>query len=337
MKSYEKTFENARVLITGGLGFIGSNLAQKLVSLNAHVTIIDSLIPQYGGNIHNVHGIERRVKINIADVRDIYSMNFLVQNQDFIFNLAGQVSHISSMIDPFPDLEINCKAQLIILEACRHNNPRVKIVFAGSRSEYGRVESIPVNENHPTRPVDVNGINNVAGEQYHLLYNNVYGIRSTSLRLTNTYGPRHSMKSSDQSFLNWFVRLAIDGQTIQVFSDGSQKRDFNYIDDVLDAFLVAAASDQTNGEIFNLGAPEPISVLEVTKLLLEVAGTGSLQMVPFPEDRKKIEIGDYWGDYSKIQKLLGWEPQISLREGLQRTVDYYRIHKNHYWTTESIR
>jgi UDP-glucose 4-epimerase len=335
MKNYEAAFENARVLITGGLGFIGSNLAHKLVGLNAHVTIVDSLIPQYGGNIYNVRDIEDRVKINIADVRDIYSMNFLVQNQDYIFNLAGQVSHISSMVDPFPDLEINCRAQLIILEACRHNNPNVKIVFAGSRSQYGRVKSIPVNESHPTIPVDVNGINNNAGEAYHLLYNNVYGIRATSLRLTNTYGPRHSMKSSDQSFLNWFVRLAIDGQTIQLFSDGSQKRDFNYIDDVANAFLIAAASEQANGEIFNLGATEPISVLEVTKLLLEVAGTGSYTMVPFPEDRKKIEIGDYWGDYSKIKQLLEWEPRISLREGLQRTVDFYRTHKNHYWITES--
>jgi UDP-glucose 4-epimerase len=241
------------------------------------------------------------------------------------------VSHISSMVDPFPDLEINCRAQLIILEACRHNNPNVKIVFAGSRSQYGKVKSIPVNENNPTIPLDVNGINNNAGEAYHLLYNNVYGIRATSLRLTNTYGPRHSMKSSEQSFLNWFVRLAIDGRTIEIFSDGSQKRDFNYIDDVTEAFLMAAASDQTNGEIFNLGAPEPISVLDVTRLLLEVAGTGSYKMVAFPEDRKKIEIGDYWGDYSKIRKLLGWEPKISLRQGLQKTVDFYRTNKNHYW------
>ncbi len=334
MESYEKVFKNAHVLITGGLGFIGSNLAHRLVALNAHVTIVDSLIPQYGGNIYNVRGIKDRVKVNIADVRDIYSMNFLVQKQDYIFNLAGQVSHISSMIDPFPDLEINCRAQLIILEACRHNNPNVKIVFAGSRSQYGRVKSIPVNERHPTNPVDVNGINNNAGEQYHLLYNHVHGIRAASLRLTNTYGPRHSMKSSDQSFLNWFVRLAIDGQAIQIFGDGGQKRDFNHVDDVVNAFLMVASSDQANGEIFNLGAPEPISVLDVTKLLLETAGTGSYKMVPFPLDRKKIEIGDYWGDYTKIKGLLGWEPRISLREGLQTTIDFYRAHKNHYWINE---
>jgi UDP-glucose 4-epimerase len=331
MEAYEAAFEDKRVLITGGLGFIGSNLAHRLAALGARVTIVDSLIPQYGGNIYNIHDIADRVKVNIADVRDIYSMNSLVQRQDLIFNLAGQVSHLSSMIDPFPDLEINCKAQLIILEACRHHNAEVKIVFAGSRSQYGRTHSLPVNEDHPLNPIDVNGINNTAGERYHLLYNDIYGIRAVSLRLTNTYGSRHSMKSPDQSFLNWFIRLVIDHQTIQVFGDGQQLRDFNYIDDVVDALLMAGADDRANGQVYNLGALQPISVVDVTRLLIGIAGTGQFEFVPFPEERKKIEIGNYWGDFSKIRSQLGWTPHVTLQDGLARTLNFYREHKQHYW------
>lgn len=331
MEQFERIFENKRILITGGLGFIGSNLAHKLVDLKGKVTLVDSLIPQYGGNIHNVREIADRLTINIADVRDLYSMNFLVQKQDFIFNLAGQVSHIQSMKDPFTDMQINCEAQLVLLEACRHNNPAAKIVFAGTRGQYGRAISLPVNENHPLNPIDVNGINNTAGEMYHILYNRTYGIRATSLRLTNTYGPRHSMKSDDQSFLNWFIRQAIDNETIKIFGDGKQKRDFNYIDDVVNAFLLVAASDKANGEVFNLGSLEPVSVADVTKLLLEVAGTGRMEFVPFPPDRTKIEIGDYWGDYSKIRNQFGWAPKISLTDGIQNTVAFYRQNKKFYW------
>jgi UDP-glucose 4-epimerase len=331
MEQFEGIFENKRILITGGLGFIGSNLAHKLVELRANVTLIDSLIPQYGGNIHNVREIADRVTINIADVRDIYSMNFLVQKQDYIFNLAGQVSHIQSMKDPFTDMEINCTAQLVLLEACRHNNPDTKIIFAGTRGQYGRATSLPVNENHPLNPIDVNGINNTAGEMYHILYNKIYGIRATSLRLTNTYGPRHSMKSDDQSFLNWFIRQAIDNETIKIFGEGKQKRDFNYIDDVINAFLMVAASEKSNGEIFNLGSQEPMSVADVTRLLLEIAGSGKIQFVPFPPDRTKIEIGDYWGDYSKIREHFGWTPKIPLAEGIHSTVAFYRKYKPFYW------
>jgi len=331
MRDFRGAFQNRRVLITGGLGFIGSNLARRLVELSADITIVDSMIPEYGGNLFNVHDISDRVKINFADIRDGFSMNHLVQNKEFIFNLAGQVSHLRSMTDPFPDLDINCRAQLSLLEACRHNNPDVKVLFAGTRGQYGRAQSLPVNENHPMNPVDVNGINNIAGEQYHILYNKIYGLRTTSLRLTNTYGPRHSMKSDDQSFLNWLIRRAIEGHTIQVFGDGSQKRDFNYVDDVVDAFLLAAVDDRTDGDVFNLGAPEPVSVLEVTKLLLEVIDNGKYEVVPFPENRKKIEIGDYWGDYSKIKHLLGWSPTTTLKDGLNKTVEFYRKYKQHYW------
>src|SRR3990172_10681917 len=334
MKAYEQAFDGKHVLITGGLGFIGSNLAQRLVNLQAAVTIVDSLIPQYGGNIHNIREISDRVRVNIADVRDISSMNVLVQNQEYIFNLAGQVSHLMSMSDPIPDLEINCRAQLTLLEACRHHNPEVKIVYAGTRGQYGRPDSVPVTEKHLLKPIDVNGINKAAGELYHILYNNIYGIRATSLRLTNTYGPRHSMKSSDQSFLNWFIRLAIDGEKIKIFGDGEQKRDFNYIDDVVRAFLMVAAGEKSNGEVFNLGSWKPISIREVTELLLEATKTGSYEFVPFPEDRRRIEIGDFWGDFSKIRSFFGWEPKVPLKEGLERTVEYYLKNKEHYWNNK---
>ena len=331
MRDHERFFEGKRVLITGGLGFIGSNLAHKMVSLHTHVTLVDSLIPHYGGNIHSVRDFADQVTVNIADVRDIYSMNYLVQKQDYIFNLAGQVSHIMSMADPFPDLEINCKAQLTLLEACRRNNPEVKIIFAGTRGQYGKPRFLPVNEKHPLNPVDVNGINKTAGEMYHILYNHIYGIRAASLRLTNTYGPRHTMKNSDQSFLNWFVRLAMDAKTIPIFGDGQQKRDFNYIDDAIEAFLLIAASDGANGEVFNLGGPKPVSILDVTRMLLEITGKGRYELVPYPEERKKIEIGEYWGDYTKIQKLFGWEPKVSLEEGIRKTVEFYLQNKQFYW------
>jgi UDP-glucose 4-epimerase len=332
MGDYRDDFRNRRVLITGGLGFIGSNLAFKLVQYGANITIVDSMIPEYGGNLYNVNDIANRININFTDVRDIYSMNHLVRDQEFIFNLAGQVSHLRSMSDPFPDLEINCRAQLSLLESCRDRNPDVKIVFAGTRGQYGRVQSLPVNENHPMVPVDVNGINKIAGEQYHILYNKMYGMRTASLRLTNTYGPRHSMKSDDQSFLNWLVRRAIDGHVIQVFGDGSQRRDFNYVDDVVDAFLMVAADERSNGEVYNLGGHNPVSVLEVTKILLDVVGYGKYELVEFPSIRKKIEIGEYWGDHSKITNLTGWKPTVDLNDGLQRTVDFYRKNKQHYWT-----
>jgi len=318
-------------MITGGLGFIGSNLAHKLVELGANVLLVDSLIPDYGGNLFNIAGIRDKVKVNIADVRDENAMNYLVRDQNYIFNLAGQVSHIDSMNDPYTDLEINCRSQLSILEACRKSNPTVKIVFAGTRQQYGKPQYLPVDEKHLMCPTDVNGINKMAGEWYHIVYNNVYGIRATSLRLTNTYGPRQLMKHNRQGFIGWFIRQAIDGKEIQIYGDGQQVRDLTYVDDVVDAFLRAAANDKTNGEVFNLGGLEPINLLELTQMLLEITGTGSYRLVPFPEEKKKIDIGDVYCDYTKVKKVLGWEPQVSLREGLKKTVRYCREYQQHYW------
>jgi len=331
MQDLTKPFHDKNVMITGGLGFIGSNLAIRLATAGARVTVVDSLIDDYGGNLFNLHGYEDRLRINIADVRTRSTMNYLVRGQHYIFNLAGQVSHIDSMENPYNDLEINCISQLSILEACRRFNPAVKIVFAGTRQQYGKPQYLPVDERHLMIPADVNGINKIAGEMYHLLYNNVYGIRACSLRLTNTYGPRMLMKHNRQGFIGVFIRQAINGECIKIFGDGKQRRDYNYVDDVVDAFLLAAADDRANGEAFNLGGLEVFSLLRFVEMLLEITGSGSYEIVPFPEEKKRIDIGDYYGNYEKLRSLLGWEPQVRLREGLERTVDYFRKYKQHYW------
>lgn len=317
-------------MITGGLGFIGSNLARRLVQLGAKVLLVDSLIPDYGGNLFNIHGIEDRVRVNIADVRQESTMSHLVRGQSVIFNLAGQVSHTDSMRDPHTDLEINCRSQLTILEACRRNNPDVKVVFAGTRQVYGKPDRLPVDEDHLVRPVDVNGINKAAGENYHLLYNNVFGVRACSLRLTNVYGPRQLVKHNRQGFIGWFIRLAVEDREIQIYGDGSQLRDFVYVDDAADAFLRAGASDECNGRVFNVGGDAPISHRDLVHLLIEVAGTGRVSYVEWPPDKRAIDIGSFYADWSRFKAAVGWTPRVSLREGLTRTVAYYRQNLQQY-------
>jgi UDP-glucose 4-epimerase len=326
---YRRLFSGKRVLITGGLGFIGSNLACCLVQLGSEVVLVDSLIPEYGGNLFNIEGIRARVRVNISDVRDEHSMKYLIQGQDYLFNLAGQTSHMDSMQDPNTDLEINCRAQLSILETCRKYNPSLKIVFASTRQIYGKPEYLPVDEKHLLRPVDVNGINKMAGEWYHILYNNVYGIRSCALRLTNTYGPRMRVKDARQTFLGIWVRLLVEGKTFEVW-DGEQLRDFTYVDDAVDALLLAAANDVGNGQAFNLGGECAISLKDLASLLVDANGGGEYKVRSFPEDRKRIDIGDYYADDRLIRKVLGWEPKVPLREGLARTLAYYRPELKHY-------
>src|SRR5256885_4186006 len=253
MSDYRDFYRARRVMITGGLGFIGSNLARQLVDLGADILLVDSLIPDYGGNLFNIDGIGDRVHVNVADVRQQSTMNYLVRDRAVIFNLAGQVSHIDSMRDPYTDLEINCRSQLTILEACRYNNPGAKVVFAGTRQIYGRPISLPVDESHLVMPTDVNGINKAAGEYYHLVYNNVFHVSACSLRLTNVYGPRQLVKHDRQGFIAWFIRLAVENKTIQIYGDGSQLRDFVYVDDAADAFLRAGASPSGDGGTFNVG------------------------------------------------------------------------------------
>jgi UDP-glucose 4-epimerase len=334
--AYQEFYRGRAVMITGGLGFIGSNLARCLVGLGADVLLVDSLIPDYGGNLFNIDGLADRVRVNIADIRQQSTMNYLVRDRDVIFNLAGQVSHIDSMREPYTDLEINCRSQLTLLEACRHHNPRAKVVFAGTRQVYGRPDSLPVDETHLVRPTDVNGINKAAGEYYHLVYNNVFGIRACSLRLTNVYGPRQLISHNRQGFIGWFIRLAIEGRPIQIYGDGSQLRDFVFVDDAADAFLRAGADDACNGEVFNVGGDEPISHRDLAALLFEVAGSGRAEYVPWPAEKRAIDIGSFYADSSKFKRATRWTPRVALAHGLRRTIDFYRQHYRRYVPASSV-
>lgn len=324
-------FSGARVLITGGIGFIGSNLARRLVGHGARVTLADSLIPQYGGNLRNIADLHDRVTVNVCDVRDRFAFEYLVREQDYLFNLAGQTSHMDSMTDPQTDLDINAAAQLSILEACRRANPRIRLVFASTRQLYGRPDYLPVDEKHPIRPVDVNGINKLAGEGYHLLYSNVYGIRASVLRLTNTYGPGMRVKDARQTFLGIWIRQLLEGQPIKVFGDGTQLRDFNYVDDCVDALVLSAVSDLAIGKVYNLGSSEVVSLKDLARLMQQLVPGGSFEVVPFPPERKAIDIGDYYSDFSLIHGELGWTPGVGLREGLLRSIDFYDKNRQFYW------
>ena len=324
-------FQGKNILITGGLGFIGSNLARRLRTFGARITLADSLIPQYGGNLQNIADLRDEVTVNICDVRDRFAIEYLVGGQDFLFNLAGQTSHLDSMTDPQTDLDINASAQLSILEACRKVNTGIRLVCASTRQIYGRPDYLPVDENHPIRPVDVNGINKLAGEGYHLLYSNVYGIRSSVLRLTNTYVPGMRVKDARQTFLGIWIKRVIVGERIDVFGDGKQRRDFNYVDDVVDALLLAATKDEAVGQVMNLGSDEVIGLADLAELLVRVSGQGMWELIPFPSERKAIDIGDYYGDWSKARRLLGWQPKVCLQEGLGHCLSYYRQNGAHYW------
>ncbi len=315
---------NKKILITGGLGFIGSNLTRRLVESGNNVKIIDSLIPEYGGNLRNVHDIQDKITVSQSDVRDVAAIKNLIKGHDYLFNLAGQTSHLDSMHDPITDLDINAKAQLSILEACRKYNPDIRIVFASTRQIYGKPKYLPVDEKHPRHPVDVNGINKIAGEQYHILYQEVYGIASSVLRLTNTYGPRMRIRDARQTFLGIWIRNLLEGKPIQVFGDGKQRRDYNYVEDVLDALLIGATEKNAIGKVYNLGAPDPLSLEDTAKIMCQKIEGGDYQLIPFPEDRKAIDVGDFICDYSAFRDQFGWEPKVSFEDGIQRSLEYFQ-------------
>jgi UDP-glucose 4-epimerase len=322
-------YRGKRVLITGGLGFIGSNLARRLVALGAHVSIVDSLVPEYGGNRRNLGDVRGQVRVHIADVRDWPKLPRLVAGQDFLFNLAGQTSHMDSMTDPQTDLDINCRAQLAILEACRLHNPGIRIVFASTRQLYGRPDYLPVDETHPIRPVDVNGINKLAGECFHLLYSRVHRITATALRLTNTIGPRMRIKDARQTFVGVWIRRVLEEQPLEVWG-GAQLRDFTYVDDAVDAFLLAGVHPKAAGKIYNLGGPPPIALEALAELLVTVNGGGAFVVRAFPADRKKIDIGDYYADDRLIRRELGWRPRTDLKAALAKTLAYFRRELRYY-------
>ena len=319
------------MLITGGLGFIGSTLAIRLAGAGVKVTIVDALIPEYGGNLFNIEEVKNKVRVEIADIRDSRKIDKLVAGQDIIFNLAGTLSHVDSMTDPMTDLEINCRAQLALLESVRKYNPQTRIVFAGTRNQYGKARYLPVDENHPQEPTDINGINSIAAEKYHLMYTHIYGIKTASLRMTNTYGSRHQMKHPRQGVLNWFIRQIMDGEKVKLYGTGRQIRDVNYIDDVVEALLLVAKSEKGWGEAYNLGGI-PITLLEFVKKIIQISGHGEAELVQFPKSRETIEIGDYIASYKKITQTYGWKPKVSLEEGISRTIEYYKKYRKHYWS-----
>jgi UDP-glucose 4-epimerase len=330
---YRAFYRGRRVLVTGGLGFIGSTLARALVDLDADVHVVDALIPSYGGNRFNLAGVEARVRVSIADIRDGDAMAKAVADREVIFNLAGQVSHIDSLRDPYTDLDINGRGHLVVLEACRAKNAAAKIVYAGTRQIYGKPDRLPVDESHVVRPTDVNGVSKAAGEALHLVYHNVFGVRACSLRLTNVYGPRQLISHNRQGFIGWFIRLALEGAEIQIYGDGSQVRDFVYVDDAADAFLRAGAMDAVNGGVFNVGGREPTAHRDLVQLLIQEAGRGSVRFVAWPEEKRRIDIGSFYSDSTRFERATGWRPAVDLRTGLSRTLTYYRAHLDQYLST----
>ncbi len=335
MTSIGSGLKGKRILVTGGLGFIGSNLSARLVQLGARVTIVDNMIPRLGGNLFNVNEIIDQVHINFSDVRDTHAMDHLVKGQEIIFHLAGQVNHVDSIRNPIQDLDINCRGTLVLLESCRKHNREAKIVFAGTRGEYGASVTLPVREDHPTNPKGIYAVTNLSAEKMVLVYDDVHGISGTCLRLTNTYGPRHQMAHDEYGVVNWFIRKAIDDERVPVFGDGRILRDFLFVDDAVNCFIAMAQCPQAFGEVFNVGTGIPYIFIELAKKIVETAGTGEVVFTEFTKERKEVEPGDYYTDISKVRQRVGWEPTIDLDAGLRKTVEFYRKHKEHYWKNSS--
>ncbi len=324
-------FDNKEVLVTGGLGFIGSNLCIELVKLGARVTIVDNMLPRQGGNLFNIRDIADRVTVNVSDVRNQLSMNHLVKGKDYIFHLAGQVNHVDSMKNPLQDLEINCVGTLVLLEALRHHNRDARVIFAGTRGEYGSSVKLPVDEDHPTNPKGIYAVTNLTAEKMVLVYDDVYRIRGACLRITNTYGPRHQMAHDEYGVFNWFIRKALDDEEIPVFGDGRILRDFLYVEDLVDSMLKVAAADEAYGKVFNVGTGVPVSFFDLAEKIVAIAGTGRTKFTEFTQERKEVEPGDYYADITRITGTTGWRPATSLDDGIARTIDFYRKHRKEYW------
>ncbi|HEX9733113.1 MAG TPA: NAD-dependent epimerase/dehydratase family protein [Thermoanaerobaculia bacterium] len=329
--SWAEAFAGRKALVTGGMGFIGSNLAIELARAGAEVTVVDAMIPGYGGNLFNVAPVRDAVTLNFADIRDANTMNYLIRGQDFVFHLAGQVDHVLSLTDPFPDIDMNIRGTAVVMEACKKHNPGARVIYTGTRGQYGPAVKLPVDESAPTSPKGIYEISRLSAEKIVQVYHDIHGVRSVLLRLTNVYGERAQMRHSRYGVVNWFVRLAIDGDAIQVFGDGSILRDYLYVGDCVRALLQCAASDAAYGEVFNVGVDRPTTFVELAETLIAVAGSGSWQFAPFSPERKAQEPGDYYSDIGKIRRLVGWSPTVGLEEGLRRTVDYYRRHRSEYW------
>ena len=325
------SFKGKNVLITGGLGFVGSNLSIRLASEGANVLIVDNMLPRQGGNVFNIEPVKDKVKINISDIRNQISMNHLVKGQDYIFHLAGQVNHVDSVKNPINDLSINVEGTLVLMEALRLNNPSAKVIFTGTRGEYGASLKLPVSEKHEINPIGIYAITNFAAERIVLTYHNLHKIKSVCLRITNTFGPRHQMRHDEYGVFNWFIRKSMDDEVIPVFGDGRILRDYLYIDDLTDSFVVTALADDVYGEVFNIGSGIPLNFIELAKKIIAISGTGKTNFTEFTTERRALEPGDYYADISKINKATGWSPKVALDDGIKKTLEYYRKYKQYYW------
>jgi UDP-glucose 4-epimerase len=326
-----KLFHGKQILITGGAGFIGSNLAIQLVRAGAKVTIQDNLTPHQGGNIFNLDPVKKDVMLDFSDIRDVAAVKKLVMGKDYIFHLARQTDHILSMTDPYPDIDINIRGTAIILEACRYIAPDVRFIYTGTRGQYGHAVKLPVNEEAPTNPRGIYEVTNLAAEKIIQVYHDMHGLKSVMLRLTNVYGPRSQMKHDRYGVVNWFIRQALDDAEIRVFGDGQLKRDFLYIDDAVEAMLLTAATEKCYGEILNIGVPDAETFLNLVKMIIKTAGKGRWELSAFTPERKAMDPGDFYSDITKINKLTGWKPTTDLASGLKKTVEYYRKYKEYYW------
>ena len=314
-------FRDQRCVVTGGLGFIGSNVAHRLAAVGADVVVIDALVPTHGGERSNAPD---GTDVVIADI-GAPEVADAVAGATVVFNVAGQVSHLESMRDPLRDLELNVLSHLRFLETLRRAAPAAMVVQTSTRQVYGRPQYLPVDELHPTRPVDVNGVDKLACEQLHRVYADAHDMRTTSLRLTNVYGPRQHLHRDGLGFLPVFVRRAIAGERIELFGDGSQLRDCLHVDDVVDAMLLAALEPESIGDVFNLGHPEALSLAEIARLTVASAGTGSaVECAPWPDGLDRIDIGSFQGDFSKATKVLGWAPRVGFADGIASTVRWYQ-------------
>lgn len=327
---HSKQFKQSKVLITGGLGFIGSNLARQLVKQGAKVTILDALLEPYGGNQFNIRDIADQVEVINGNILNEELVTDAVRDTDYIFHLAGQVGYQDAKQKPFIDLEFNGRGNLILLEAVKENAPNARILFSSSRLVYGKIKETPVTEEHPTQPLSLYGIHKLLGEKYYGYYAHNFGIHGMSMRIPNPYGPRQQMKHSKYAIVGWFVRQAMEGKTIPIFGDGQQLRDYIYIDDIVRAMMELIIKGKA-GEAYNIGSGQGITFTEMVDEVIKAVGQGDKEFVPWPEDYEKNETGDYIAELSKIEQITDWQPRNTLQQGLQKTVDYYRQNQHHYW------
>ncbi len=326
-----KRFKGKKVLITGGLGFVGSNLSIRLINEGAEVLIIDNMLPRQGGNLFNIDPVKNKVKVNISDIRNQISMNHLVKGQDYIFHLAGQVNHVDSVKNPINDLSINVEGTLVIMEALRTNNSDAKVIFTGTRGEYGASLKLPVTEKHEINPIGIYAITNFAAERVVLTYHNLHKIKSVCLRITNTFGPRHQMQHDEYGVFNWFIRKAMDNDTISIFGNGKILRDYLFIDDLTEALVKTSLCEKVYGEVYNIGSGIPINFIDLAKKIIKITGSGRINYTDFTSERKALEPGDYYADITKIKKDTGWSPSVSIELGIKKTISYYKKHKKYYW------